>query len=69
MLRWLIFTTLTVAMVLGSSRDTGWHTEHFASKARTTKVGMAPGVSAARRTPGKAELRPIERDRRLRYQL
>jgi hypothetical protein len=52
MLRWFIFTTLTVAMALGSSRGNGWQTGTFRIEGADSDGWNGYGVAAARRAPG-----------------
>jgi hypothetical protein len=59
MLRWLIFAILSVAMVLGSTRDTGWQTGTFRIQGADDEGWNGSGVSAARRAPGKQSYDPL----------
>ena len=59
MLRWFIFTSFTVAMVLGSSRDTGWQTGTFRIEGADNDGWNGSRVSASRGTPGKQSYDPL----------
>lgn len=59
MLRWLIFATLTVAMVHGSSRDNGWQTGTFRIHDADNDGWNGYGVAAARHAPGGQSSDPL----------
>jgi hypothetical protein len=59
MLRWFMFTTLTVGMILGSSRDTGWKAGTFRIEGADNEGWNGSGVSAAWRAPGKPSNDPL----------
>jgi hypothetical protein len=59
MLRWFIFSTLAVAMMLASSRDTGWQTGAFRIEGSDNEGWNSFGVAAARRAPGKQSDDPL----------
>jgi hypothetical protein len=59
MLRWFLFAALTVATVIGSSRDTGWQTGTFRIQDADDEGWNGLGVSAARRSPGNQSDNPL----------
>ena len=59
LLRWLIFATLIVATMLGSSRDTDWQMGTFRVEVADIDGWKGNGVSAARRLPGRESTNPL----------
>lgn len=59
LLRWSMFATLTIATMLGASRDTGWQMGTFRIDSADAEGWKGQGVSAARQAPGRQSDDPL----------